>query len=99
MRTGYPVRPVEHELQSVLQLDELAFFLDVDGTIVEIAPTPDEVVVEGDLIDTLRALSLRTQGALAFVSGRSIATLDTLFRPLVLPTAGLHGFERRSAEG
>jgi trehalose 6-phosphate phosphatase len=82
-----------------LRLSELAFFLDVDGTIVEIAPTPDDVVVDEELIEMLRALSVRTHGAVAFVSGRSIAILDTLFHPLILPAAGLHGFERRSGAG
>jgi trehalose 6-phosphate phosphatase len=82
-----------------VSLPEIALFLDVDGTLLEIAPTPDEVVVGEDLIVLLRALSLRSNGAVAFVSGRSIATLDSLFQPLLLPTAGLHGFERRSASG
>lgn len=87
------------EPQVSLRLAELAFFLDVDGTLLEIAPTPDDVVVDADLLATLRALSIRTCGAVAFVSGRSIATLDRLFQPLMLPAAGLHGFERRSASG
>lgn len=99
MSPGNPVRARPREPQSHLRLSELALFLDVDGTILEIAPTPDEVVVDEELIAMLRALSVRTQGALAFVSGRSIAILDVLFHPLVLPTAGLHGFERRNAAG
>jgi trehalose 6-phosphate phosphatase len=82
-----------------LRLAELALFLDVDGTLLEIAPTPDDVVVDQDLVATVRALSIRTCGAVAFVSGRSIAALDRLFEPLMLPAAGLHGFERRSASG
>jgi trehalose 6-phosphate phosphatase len=82
-----------------LRLSATALFLDVDGTLLEIAPTPDEVVVDAQVIALLRALALRTDGAVAFVSGRSIATLDSLFQPLMLPTAGLHGFERRSASG
>jgi trehalose 6-phosphate phosphatase len=82
------MRPAEH-----------AFFLDVDGTLLELADTPDTVVVEADLIELLRVLSLRSRGAVAFVSGRSIVTLDSLFHPLLLPAAGLHGFERRDAGG
>jgi trehalose 6-phosphate phosphatase len=78
---------------------DLAVFLDVDGTLLEIAPSPEEVVIEPDLIDLLRALVLQTDGALALVSGRSIETLDRLFHPLMLPAAGLHGFERRTAGG
>jgi trehalose 6-phosphate phosphatase len=82
-----------------LRLEELALFLDVDGTLLEIAPTPDRVVVEPELQTLLRTLVARTNGAVAFVSGRSIAVLDGLFHPLQLPAAGLHGFERRSANG
>src|SRR5262245_20308240 len=82
-----------------MQAAELALFLDVDGTLVDIAPTPAEVVVSDDLVRLLRALTVRTHGALAFISGRSIASLDQLFQPLQLPAAGLHGFERRSASG
>jgi trehalose 6-phosphate phosphatase len=78
---------------------DLAVFLDVDGTLLEIAPSPEAVLVEPDLIALLRALVLQTDGAVAFVSGRSIETLDRLFQPLMLPAAGLHGFERRTASG
>jgi trehalose 6-phosphate phosphatase len=90
---------VTSEVDAELRLDGLALLLDVDGTLLEIAPTPGEVVVDEEIIGLLRALSIRTGGALALVSGRSIANLDALFEPLLLPAAGLHGFERRSAAG
>jgi trehalose 6-phosphate phosphatase len=74
-------------------------FLDVDGTLLEIAATPDAV----DVDEALKALLLRTQralgGALALVSGRSIAALDELFAPQHWPAAGLHGLERRDVAG
>ena len=73
-----------------------ALFLDVDGCLLEIAPTPDGVVVPEGLVATLAAMSQRLDGALALVSGRSLALLDRLFAPLVLPGAGLHGLERRN---
>jgi trehalose 6-phosphate phosphatase len=76
-----------------------ALFIDVDGTLLEIAPTPLAVRVEPELTALLRSLLLATSGALALVSGRSIAELDALFLPLTLPAAGLHGFERRGAGG
>jgi len=79
--------------------DAACLFLDVDGTLVDFAPTPDEVRVDAELVDLLRAIELRTGGALALVSGRSIAELDRLFAPLSLPAAGVHGFERRDAQG
>lgn len=78
---------------------ELAFFLDIDGTLIELASTPDTVVVDAAIRDLLRALVRASDGAVAFVSGRSIATIDQLFHPLQIPAAGLHGFERRSATG
>ncbi len=77
----------------------LALFLDVDGTLIEIASTPHAVVVPEDLKQLLRDLSTRLDGALALVSGRSIGTLDTLFSPLHLTAAGIHGCERRTAGG
>jgi len=74
-------------------------FLDVDGTLLDIAPTPDAVRVEDSLKELLAATSDALRGALALVSGRSIATLDALFAPHRWPAAGLHGIERRDATG
>lgn len=76
-----------------------ALFLDVDGTLLEFAPTPDAVHVPSGLIALLLRLQHRLDGALALISGRRIASLDNLFKPLTLPAAGLHGFERRDARG
>jgi trehalose 6-phosphate phosphatase len=78
---------------------DLAFFLDVDGTLLELASRPDAVIVDCQTRELLRALIRGSDGAVAFVSGRSIATLDQLFQPMQLPSAGLHGFERRNATG
>jgi trehalose 6-phosphate phosphatase len=81
-------------------LRELAILLDVDGTILDIAPTPGEVTVPVSLRRTLARLSQETGGALALVSGRSLGDLDLLFAPLRLPAVGGHGAElRASAEG
>ncbi|HZF16371.1 MAG TPA: trehalose-phosphatase [Steroidobacteraceae bacterium] len=74
-------------------------FLDVDGTLVEFALRPDGVAVDETLIRLLRGALRVTRGALAFVSGRPVAQLDRLFAPLRLPTAGVHGCERRDASG
>jgi len=75
-----------------------ALFLDVDGTIVDYAPRPDAVTVPPSFVRTLGALYGALDGALAIVSGRSIADLDGLFAPLVLPAAGQHGAEARLGE-
>lgn len=82
-----------------LHPSSIALFLDVDGTLVEIAARPDAVRVDPQLLDRLRSVNLHSGGAVALVSGRTIADLDRLFAPLQLPCAGLHGFERRGARG
>jgi trehalose 6-phosphate phosphatase len=80
-------------------LRETAFLLDVDGTIVDIAPTPRDVCVPGSLRHVLSRLSARTNGAVALVSGRSLDDLDLLFAPLRLAAVGGHGAEFRLVEG
>lgn len=82
-----------------LDLSAIALFLDVDGTLLEIAARPQAVSVPEDLRARLRALFAACGGALALVSGRSLADIDRLFAPLALPAAGLHGFERRDSFG
>jgi trehalose 6-phosphate phosphatase len=78
---------------------KIAFLLDVDGTILDLADTPREVYVPHALRDTLLRLLRRTGGALAFVSGRPISELDLLFSPLELPCIGGHGAELRTRAG
>lgn len=77
--------------------DDWALFLDVDGCLIEFADAPDEVTVPAPLPALLERLARRLDGALALVSGRALDSLDTLFAPLQLTAAGLHGLERRSA--
>jgi trehalose 6-phosphate phosphatase len=74
-------------------------FLDVDGTLIEFTETPFDTQASDELKAMLREVSDRLGGALALVSGRSIEYLDALFAPLRLPSAGLHGVERRKASG
>jgi trehalose 6-phosphate phosphatase len=76
-------------------LRDIAVLLDIDGTILDIAPTPDAVIVPASLRETLARLSRETGGALALVSGRPIADIDLLFAPLRLPAIGGHGAEFR----
>jgi trehalose 6-phosphate phosphatase len=76
-----------------------ALFLDVDGTLLEIAETPPDVSVPKSVLALLERLAQELDGALALVSGRSLDALDLLFRPLVLAAAGQHGFERRGVDG
>ena len=72
-----------------------AFFLDVDGTLIDIAIHPDAVTVPSGLLTTLGTLKTAADGALALVSGRTVAGLDALFSPLKLAAAGVHGGEIR----
>lgn len=76
-----------------------AMFLDVDGTLVDIERHPDEVRATPELKQILADASRALGGALALVSGRAIASVDRVFAPLCLPAAGLHGLERRDADG
>ena len=76
-----------------------AFFLDLDGTLVDIAETPEAVDPGPDEILLLRRLARAAGGAIAVISGRSLKRIDELFSPLVLPAAGQHGVERRDAQG
>lgn len=78
---------------------DYAFFFDVDGTLIEIALSPDAVEVPDELPDDLRRLSHRYGDALALLSGRSIPWLDGRFFNAVTPIGGLHGLERRDATG
>ncbi|MEJ2760351.1 MAG: trehalose-phosphatase [Gammaproteobacteria bacterium] len=76
-----------------------AFFLDVDGTLLELAEKPDQVFVDAGLIRVLERLSRGTGGAVALISGRALADLDDLFAPLRPAAAGQHGIERRDHGG
>ena len=76
-----------------------AIFLDLDGTIAEIAEHPDDVSVQPATLRLLEALSDESKGALAVISGRELSAIDRLLHPLKLPAAGVHGLERRDAAG
>ena len=76
-------------------LRDIAVLLDIDGTILDIAPTPGAVIVPASLRQALTRLSRETGGALALVSGRSLDDIDLLFAPLRLPAIGGHGAELR----
>src|SRR5690349_18688350 len=79
----------------VPHLSETAVLLDIDGTLLDLMPTPREVWVPPGLIKTLNRLYKRTGGALALVSGRSLNDIDLIFAPDVFPAVGGHGAEMR----
>jgi trehalose 6-phosphate phosphatase len=76
-----------------------SMLFDVDGTLIDIGPSPFEVDVPQELKHSLSRLLEKTGGALALVSGRPIRDLDTLFTPLQLPAIGGHGAETRLHAG
>lgn len=85
--------PVPRSL--VPHLSETAILLDIDGTLLDLAPTPREVWVPPGLAKTLNRLVKRTNGALALVSGRSLNDIDLIFAPDLFPAVGGHGAEMR----
>ena len=94
-------RPLNEPALTALSLypQDWAVFLDIDGTLLDLAESPEAIVVPDYLPATLHALSRQLGGALALVTGRSIEFVDPLFAPFRFPVAGLHGAERRDAAG
>jgi trehalose 6-phosphate phosphatase len=76
-----------------------ALFLDIDGTLLDMARTPDAVIVPAELQSALVRLYDALDGALAFVSGRSLGGIDRLFAPLRTAAIGCHGAEVRGFDG
>lgn len=78
---------------------DAALFLDFDGTLVDLAETPEAIEVPPALVALLTDLHELLGGALAIVTGRQIDAIDRFLAPLRLPAAGEHGVQRRDAEG
>jgi trehalose 6-phosphate phosphatase len=94
-----PVEPTPLDAPPDPSLDALALFVDVDGTLVDLALRPDAVVVEPSLPPTLKTLHAKLGGALAPVSGRPLAGIDALLDLSGAAAAGLHGAELRGPDG
>ena len=105
-----PIKPMQEDMSSdeedapetvpvprslVPHLSQAAILLDIDGTLLDLAPTPREVWVPPGLAKTLNRLHERTSGALALVSGRSLNDIDLIFAPDQFPGVGGHGAEMR----
>ena len=87
------------EISLVPDLRKCAILLDIDGTILDLAPSPQQVWVPPDLRRTLARLDGLTEGAVALVSGRPLSDIDLIFSPLELAAIGGHGAEMRIAVG
>ncbi len=90
---------IVEDLLEIAPPDACAYFFDVDGTLLELRRRPEEVVADEHLRGLLTRLQGAAGGAVALVSGRSIADLDRIFAPLTLPAAGLHGADIRFPDG
>lgn len=82
-----------------LELSQTCLFLDIDGTIAPIVARPDQVGPVAGRTALLRALSVRLEGRLAVISGRAIPDIDRIVEGAVTAVAGVHGLQRRSADG
>jgi trehalose 6-phosphate phosphatase len=89
MQTSHPPTPQRN----------WALFLDIDGTLLDIAPTPDAVQVPATLIGSIERASRWLQGALAVVSGRPFSQIDELFAPMKMPGGAGHGAALRLPNG
>jgi trehalose 6-phosphate phosphatase len=87
------------EISLVPDLRKCAILLDIDGTILDLAPSPQQVWVPTELRQTLARLDALTGGAVALVSGRSLTDIDLIFSPLQLAAIGGHGAELRPIAG
>jgi trehalose 6-phosphate phosphatase len=85
----------EPPAKAAARTGQIALFLDFDGTLVEIAPSPEDVRIDRRLPGALDALRRRLGGALALVSGRPVAFLDEMMAPYRFDAAGLHGAQIR----
>jgi trehalose 6-phosphate phosphatase len=80
----------------VEDLSDCAVFLDLDGTLIDIASAPDLVRIPLELVPLLARLSSALQGALAIVTGRQIVEINRFLDPLRPVAAGVHGAELRT---
>jgi trehalose 6-phosphate phosphatase len=86
---------IPHGPDAVIDLASSAMLLDIDGTLLDLASTPDGVIVPKGLPEVMSELLARTGGAFALVSGRSLGDIDRIFTPLKFPIVGGHGAEFR----
>jgi trehalose 6-phosphate phosphatase len=83
----------------VPRAEDIALFVDLDGTVVEFADTPEAVIVDPKLPALLADLAATLHGALALISGRPLASIDALLGLPGLAAAGQHGAELRHLDG
>lgn len=77
----------------------LALFLDMDGVLASLAPTPDAVLPDPRRTAVLRRLGPALDGRLAVISGRTLAEIDRITEASSPAASGIHGLEIRTADG
>jgi trehalose 6-phosphate phosphatase len=91
---GPPAGTVDHLVRMIAaRPDDFALYFDVDGTLIDIAETPEAVSVPADLAEGLTGLQQRLGGAVAVITGRRLADIDLLLSPARLVGSGMHGLE------
>jgi trehalose 6-phosphate phosphatase len=91
---------VGERAQAVLaRAGSCALFIDIDGTLLGVAPTPNSVYVPSGLVPLLDGVRRGLGGAMAVLTGRRIADVDRLFAPLCFVASGVHGTELRADPG
>ncbi len=91
--------PPPPPLKTLRAAQPIALFLDFDGTLVELADTPDGIIVPPVLVARIETLATTLDGALALVSGRALVDLERHCGPLHVARAGSHGIDRFHADG
>lgn len=76
-----------------------ALFLDIDGTLIDLAPSPELVRTPPELLHILENANKILDGAIAFISGRTLRQIDNILAPQRYPAAGEHGAELRQCDG
>jgi len=100
--TCHAVQPVRRARRPILlsaPQRDWAYFLDLDGTLMDIADSPGSARPDPTLRRLVKGLYRHVGGAVALISGRSLADVDSLFPGIRLPATGQHGIERRDARG
>lgn len=94
-----PLEATSHLPPPPTRLSRPALFLDLDGVLAPLAETPDAVVPHPERTAAVRAVADRLQGRVAIISGRTIAEIDRIAEASAASASGVHGLERRRADG
>jgi len=94
-----PLEAASHLPPPPVRLSRPALFLDLDGVLAPLAETPDAVVPHPERTAAVRGAADRLKGRVAIISGRTIAEIDRIAEASAASASGVHGLERRRADG